>query len=119
MPKIIVRFLRPDQPPQNDDVISISSTEMNDFSVTFRPGDHGQTYTTTMTRKNVYNYVSDVLKSMSYDMDPFDRIQLITDLHPSIMYSAQDMETVEVRRIVEDMVYDSLNNVVTSKPRRT
>lgn len=112
MIKTTLRFLRHGALPDVDDVITIytvpTSTEL--FRVLYAPGDSGSRahYECQMTRSGVLEYVSDILKSMRYDVDPFDRIQISTDLHPTVMYSVADMDNSLVRKNLENMVYTSL-----------
>jgi hypothetical protein len=112
MLKTTLRFLRQGSGADDDDIINIYSTNtsLDLFRVVYTPGDSssGIRYESQMTRSSVLDYVSDILKGMRYDVDPFDRIQLSTDLHPSIMYCVEDMENVVTRRNIENMLYTSL-----------
>lgn len=116
MLKFTLRFLRPNASQSNDDIILVYSGPSSPdlFRVVYRPGDldSGLKYETHMTRTGVIEYVSDILKSMRYDVDPYDRIQLLTDLHPSVMYSVADMDDGVARRSIENMVYASLRTQV-------
>jgi hypothetical protein len=113
MLKISLRFLRSGQDETNDDVIHIYSTPSSElFRVTYRPADTGRQYSTHMTRGTTLGYTMDILKSMRYDVDPFDRIQVMTDLHPSVMYSVADMDDFSVRRNIENALYTSLHTHV-------
>ena len=112
MLKTTLRFLRHGAGESEDDVINIFSGNSSPdlFRVVYVPGDSssGYRYESYMTRSSVVDYISDILKAMRYDVDPFDRIQLSTDLHPSVMYCVEDMENVVTRRNIENMLYTSL-----------
>jgi hypothetical protein len=113
--KTTLRFLRSGESYENDDVIKIYSTRVPDtFRVVYTPADSttDSVYTAFMSRGSVLSYITDILKSMKYDVDPFDRIQISTDLHPSIMYSASDMDDVIPRRNLENMLHTSLRTTV-------
>lgn len=121
--KCTLRFLRSGEDEDCDDVIIIRSMAVSPdlFQVTYRPGDTSSrtSYEASMSRSTVMTYVTDVLKSMRYDVDPFDRIQVLTDMHPSVMYSASDMDDVIARKLVENMVYTSLRTRVLHVRRAT
>jgi hypothetical protein len=112
MLKTTLRFLRQGSGEDDDDIVNIYSTTTSPdlFRIVYTPGDSssGMRYESQMTRHSVLDYVSDILKGMRYDVDPFDRIQISTDLHPSIMYCVEDMENVVTRRNLENMLYTSL-----------
>jgi hypothetical protein len=61
-----------------------------------------------MSRGSVMSYITDILKSLKYDVDPFDRVQVMTCLHPSVMYSVEDLESGIARRNIEDIIYTAL-----------
>lgn len=116
--KMTIRFIRSGEGEDRDDVIIIHSTPISDMlRVVYTPADSssGSVYTTYMSRSGVLTYVSDILRSMEYDVDPFDRIQLSTDLHPSVMYSAADMEDIVARRNFENLVHSSLRTTVVRR----
>lgn len=112
MLKTTLRFLRHGATETNDDVINIFSSDISPdiFRILYVPGDssHGYRYESQMTRNTVMDYISDILKAMKYDVDPFDRIQISTDLHPSLMYCVEDMENCITRRNLENILYTSL-----------
>ena len=116
MLKFTLRFLRPGATQSEDDVILVysGSGSPDMFRVVYRPGDCSSRvkYEAHMTRTGVLDYVSDILKSMRYDVDPYDRIQVLTDLHPTVMYSVADMDNTVARRGIENMVYASLRTQV-------
>lgn len=113
--KTTLRFIRSGEGQDYDDVITISTTRISDvFRVVYTPGDSdtGSVYTSYMSRSKTMKYVSDILRGMCYDVDPFDRIQIQTDLHPSIMYSVSDMDSAVARENLENMVDASLHTTV-------
>ena len=116
MIKTTLRFLRNGETEDRDDVINIYSVASSSdlFRVLYVPGDSAShyRYESQMTRSGVLDYVSDILKSMRYDIDPFDRIQVSTDLHPSVMYAVADMDNTIVRKNLENIVYTSLRSRV-------
>jgi hypothetical protein len=116
MLKVTLRFLRAGAGELCDDIINVYDVaDVHDlFRVVYRPGDGSRRFQfeCQLTRAGLLSYVSDILKSMKYDVDPFDRIQVLTDMHPSVMYPVADMEDPVTRRNIEDLVYSSLRTRV-------
>ena len=114
--KCTLRFLRCGEDEDRDDIIVIRTMAISPelFHVSYQPGDTSTrvTYEASMSRGATMDYVTDVLKSMRYDVDPFDRVQVLTDIHPSVMYSVADLEDVTTRKLVENMVYACLRTRV-------
>ena len=112
--KVSPRFLRHNKLEDNDDVICIGEAEGGMFTLVFRPADLKRTrFEAVMTRRDILEYISDILKSMPHDIDPFDRIQLLTDMHPSVMYDVIDLDDNRVRYLIEDAVDMSLRTAVS------
>jgi hypothetical protein len=63
------------------------------------------------------HYVEDMLTSMRHDAEPFENIQLLTAIHPSILYHVVDMDDSDVRDLIVNMVGDALKFEVTRVPR--
>jgi hypothetical protein len=114
--KFTLRFLRPGEHEDSDDVITASTSKASPdlFHISYRPGDTDArvSYQATMSRSTLMDYVQDILESMTLDVDPFDRIQLLTDIHPTVMYSASDMDNRSTRNLLRDMIYSSLRTRV-------
>lgn len=116
MLKFSLRFLRTGAGEREDDVVNVYTVAASSdlFRVLYIPGDSasGMKYEARMTRGGVLDYVTDMLRSMRYDVDPFDRIQVSTDLHPSVLYAVADMDNAVIRKNLENMVYTSLRTQV-------
>lgn len=100
---------RDDRP---DDSLTIYGTEdPNQFKVVFIPGDFEN------TRKNVgyidrhllQRHIHNILNSLSHDVDPFERVQLITAMAPSVFYHVSDLENARTRDLIYDMIDDALD----------
>lgn len=61
-----------------------------------------------MTVPQTLQYLSDTLKTLSYDASPFEHVQVSTTLHPSVLYHVSDMDRTEVRHLIEDTVGTAL-----------
>lgn len=57
-------------------------------------------------------YISDLLKTLRHDSQPFEYVQVTTAIHPSILYHVSDMDNYEVRHLIEDTVEVALRQSV-------
>ena len=53
---------------------------------------------------------------MRCDIDPFENVQLLTTIHPSILYHVSDMDDYATRDIIINMIRDSLRFDVSTVP---
>ncbi len=97
-----------------DDVISVweNATTPAVFTVKYRPGDGDRTRMFYMCEKETMSYLSSMFKSLDYDTDPFDKIQITTAIHPSIIYDVAAVADAQVRYAMEDMIEDSLHTKI-------
>ena len=104
----------------NDDIITVENEDLHGFvfKVSFRPGEFRNTTNVFyMNRHDTIEYFSSIFKSFSHDVDPFDKVQLSTRMHPSIMYDVIDLEDPDVRWKIEDLIYQALRTEVESVRR--
>jgi hypothetical protein len=66
-----------------------------------------------MGRSAVFSYVSDLLKSLTHDVVPFEHVQVNTCIHPSVVYHVSDLDSKDVRRLIENMIYDAAKTKMT------
>jgi len=57
-------------------------------------------------------YVHDILKSFRYDTRPFEHVQVSTQIHPSVLYHVADLESQEVRDLIEYTVETALRQEI-------
>ncbi len=58
------------------------------------------------------NYLGDILKTFRHDADPFEYVQVSTQIHPSVLYHVADMDNAEIRHLIEDTVEAALRRPV-------
>lgn len=87
------------------------------FQVTYRTPDVSLDRKFLTSFSGVLSYVEDILTSMRHDMDPFEYIQVLTNIHPVIFYHVSDMDESNIRDLIVNMVRDSMRFDVTSFPR--
>lgn len=96
---------------KDDDIIRIYETpdftEM--FRVVYKPGEfkerQNQFY---MPRHVLQHYISDLMKSLNADADPFEYIQVTTAQHPSVLYHISDLDNRGTRYMIEDMIMEAV-----------
>lgn len=57
-------------------------------------------------------YLSDTLKTFRHDADPFEYVQVSTQLHPAVLYHVSDLDCCEVRHLIEDTVEMALQRPI-------
>lgn len=115
----ILLFTRKDKGSAHDDVITISShsNSREIFEVVFRTPELKMDRKFMASFSSVVQYVEDILTSMRCDTDPFENIQLLTPIHPNILYHVSDMDESGNRDLVLNMIRDALRFDVTAVPR--
>jgi hypothetical protein len=118
--KVTLYLLHKDDDNSPDDVIIISQHPdvAGLYRVVYRPGEFARSsYVFVSSYIEVMNYVSDIIRSLDWDVDPFYRLQVSTSMHPSIIYDVADLGCDRNRRRVEDMIATALRTPVTRVPR--
>ena len=95
---------------RKDDTISIHSTcSGNLFRVVVRPSEYDETqFETFMSTSKVLDYIHKSLKSLQYDVDPYEQVQITCMMAPTILYHVADMSDADVRHLIDDILYDEL-----------
>lgn len=107
MLKAIVHFVTKEN---RDDILRIFDDESHEdmYRVVYKPHDIvvgcNEMF---LTYQELQDYVSNILKSLERDNDPFEYIQLMTPVHPSVMYHTCELEDRDVRWRLEDMIFFS------------
>ena len=114
MNKCTIRLLRKTLIKSDDDVIQVY--EDADFAemyrVTFLPAGAKKASEFYLDGGRTVAYISTILKSLTYDTDPFEKIQVDTAIHPSIMYHVSELDDREVRHLIEDAIEAALRRPV-------
>ena len=105
-----ILFARKNKGCAHDDSIIISAVkgcpEM--FNVSYMSPEFNKERRFTASYSSTLDYVADILSSLQYDTEPFELVQLITAIHPTVMYHVADMSDYEIRSILMNQVRDSL-----------
>lgn len=92
---------------RGDDVITMSNSQDMTF-ITYRDGDRKGRYEFNLDQHDAYTYVSEFLLGLSHDMDPFDYIQVIPCIGPSILYNIWELENETIRDLILSQIHTSL-----------
>ena len=114
MNKCTIRLLRKTLSESDDDVIRVfdDSEFAEMYRVTFRPAGAKKASEFYLDCGRTVAYISTILKSLEYDTDPFEKVQVDTAIHPSVMYHVGDLDESSVRHLIEDMIEASLRRPV-------
>ncbi len=116
----VTLFLQRSQFDEEDDMIRIyDDTDHRDMvRIVYSTPEVKKESTFYAPVSKAMSYVHDLLKSMQYDMQPFQYLQVTTALHPSILYATTELYSHDVRHSIEDMVEIALREDVF-RSRRT
>ena len=112
-------FTRKDKPSAYDDRIMIApySGSHEIFEVTYRNPELKTDRKFLASFSTLLHYVEDILMSMEHDMDPFEDIQVSTNIHPDVFYHVSDMDDSTIRELILNMIRDSMRFDVKAVPR--
>jgi len=105
MLKTIIHFVTKDN---RDDILRIFDDDVHEdmYRVVYKPHDIetglNEMY---LSYADLREYISTILKSLEHDTDPFEYVQIMTPIHPSVMYHTADLEDRDTRWQVEDMIF--------------
>lgn len=67
-----------------------------------------------MARSLVCNFVNDLLRSLSLDVEPFERVQVTTCIQPSVVFHTSDLDRRDNRHMIEDIITTAMRTDVFS-----
>jgi hypothetical protein len=114
MNKCTIRLIRKSLRETDDDVVYVSEDSDFDemYRITFRAAGLKKATEFYLDHGRTLQYIATVLKTLAYDADPFEKIQVDTAIHPSIMYRVSDLNDRELRHLIEDSIDAALRRPV-------
>lgn len=114
-----ILFTRRDLGESSDDAILVTADPDTPdiFEVVYRTPEVKMDRKFFASYSGVLDYIEDTLTSMRHDMDPFENIQVLTAIHPSVLYHVSDMDESVTRDLIIKMIGDSLRRSVARVPR--
>lgn len=111
---ITIRVLRKPDTGKNDDLIYITNNYDDTFNLVYTdPTSDTKTKTSYMPRADVLRYLSNTLRLMTLDMDPFEGVQFLMPNAPSVLLGINSL-TSQTR----DLVYDTVECMMDNWPRK-
>lgn len=107
---ITLRFMRPELDEKHDDVVSIHRMGNDAFKIVFR--DNSSVYKSrarSLTRREVMEYLSNTLRLIAIDEQPYANVQLLAPNMPTVVISPKNM-TSQTRDLIYDTVETTMNN---------
>ena len=99
---------------EDDDIIKFYEDE--DYHemvrITYSTPDLTKDNTFYLPIHRAITYLDDVLRTFRHDADPFEYVQVSTQIHPSVLYHVSDLDCTEVRQLIEDTVEAAIRRPV-------
>lgn len=107
---ITLRFMRPELHSAHDDIVNIYRIGEDAFKITFRDGDaKHKSRARNLTRTEVLEYLSNTLRLIAIDEEPFANVQLLAPNMPTVVIKPKNM-TSQTRDLIYDTVTTTMNN---------
>jgi hypothetical protein len=114
MLKATLSSQRTKAPASDDDIIQMfDDDEYRDMvRITYSTPELRKCSEFYLTVPQALQYVSDTLKTLRHDAQPFEHVQVSTLLHPSVLYHVADLDCCEVRHLIEDTLETALRRPI-------
>jgi hypothetical protein len=114
MLKATLYIQRTNAPASDDDIIQMfDDDEYRDMvRITYSTPELRKCSEFYLTVPQTLQYVSDTLKTLRHDAQPFEHVQVSTLLHPSVLYHVADLDCCEVRHLIEDTLETALRRPI-------
>jgi len=86
--------------PEKDDIISIRQNLSRDFVVTYSDRECSVRYSFIASRDNLMDYFWSVFDFLRIDEEPFEKVQIVSPVHPSIILCVKTLTRDKVNTIV-------------------
>ena len=107
---ITLRFMRPELHSAHDDIVNIFRIGEDAFKIIFRDGDgKHKSRARNLTRTEVMEYLSNTLRLVAIDEEPFANVQLLAPNMPTVVIKPKNM-TSQTRDLIYDTVTTTMNN---------
>jgi len=90
-----------DQERARDDVITIRQNMSRDFVVNYADHDCSVRYSFIASRDNLIQYLWSVFDFLRIDEEPFDKVQVVSPVHPSILMNVKTLDDRKLKVIMK------------------
>lgn len=114
MLKVTLHIQRSTGGVANDDIINIyDDDEYRDtVRVTYSTPELKKATEFYFTIPQAMSYVSDILKTLRHDAQPFEYVQVSSQIQPVVLYHVADLDCCQVRHLIEDTIETALRRPV-------
>lgn len=105
----IIRKVDPTARRECDDIITIRQNMSRDFLVNYTDHDSSVRYMFIASRDNLIEYLWSVFEFLRIDEEPFDKVQILSPVHPSILLNVRNLNDRKVRTVmktVRQLIYN-------------
>ena len=107
---ITLRFMRPGLDEKHDDVINIHRLGDDAFNIVFIDNDSVyKSRARRLTRKGVLEYLSNILRLVAIDEEPYANVQILLPNMPTAVITPKNMFS-QTRDLIYDTVVTTMNN---------
>jgi hypothetical protein len=85
---------------ERDDIITVRRNLSGDFIVHYTDKETSVRYSFTASRDNLVQYFWSVFDFLRIDEEPFERVQILSPVHPSAMFFVKELNTAKVATIM-------------------
>ena len=90
-----------DQQRARDDIITIRQNMSRDFVVNYEDHDCSVRYSFIASRDNLIEYLWSVFDFLRIDEEPFDKVQVVSPVHPSILMNVKRLDDRKFKVIMK------------------
>ena len=94
---------------ERDDIITVRQNLSGDFIVAYCDKESSVRYSFTASRYNLIQYFWSIFDFLRIDEEPFDRIQIVSPVHPSIILNVKELTNAKVgtaMRVIRQVVFN-------------
>lgn len=112
--QLLALHITRDDEPTHDDVITFQTNPLTPdmVEVVSKFKDVRYHYRCTLPRSRCAAYARTVIRSLSEDAEPFDRVQVNSALFPAAMFEVSSLWRASVSDAIDDMLYVTFDTVV-------
>jgi hypothetical protein len=85
---------------EKDDIITISQNLSRDFVVTYSDRECSVRYSFIASRDNLVAYFWSVFDFLSIDEEPFEKVQIVSPVHPSTILAVKSLTRTKINTIM-------------------
>lgn len=99
---LTIHIIRTSQ-KKDDDIITIRENTSMDFFVTYTDRQSSVRYSFICSGERVLDYLWSVFDFLRIDEEPFEQVQIVSPVHPSIMLGIKTLTRDKVRTVIRTL----------------